>query len=311
MKKLFCVLSVLVLSSMALSAQSDSSAFRVISFRKLDWDLDARSNCPMTDQNGRKAALIKVVTTENGFDFDVGMMGIVGIRQEIGEIWVYVPEKVRKITIRHKDFGIIRDYGLGSPLESASVYELVLGSPRPAPESTIVVRDSIIYIPATPETAKKERKPLGISILATACIPDSAFGAMALRCGESFGGYVKFRSNFESAACDYDCSPDGTTETGYIWTSGKSRVSKIILSAGGVLRCGGHLYACAGAGYGRRLLLWEDSAGGWAKVEGSSHSGLSTEIGALMRLGRLAVYTGVCTIGFKYLDAEIGLGLNF
>lgn len=304
------VLTILVLSCPALSAQSDSSSFRVISFRKLDWDLDARSNYPMTDQNGRKAALVKVVTTESGFDFDVGMMGVVGIRQEIGEIWVYVPEKVRKITIRHKDFGIIRDYGLGTPLESASVYELVLGTPPPA-EASVVVRDSIIYLPSPPEIIKNERKPIGISLLADISLPDSAFGAMALLCGKNFGGYLKFRSNFKSSGYSYDCNADGTTESGYIWTSGRSRISKLSLSAGGAIRCGERLLACMGAGYGRRLLLWEDSTGEWARVEGSSRSGPVTEVGALMRLGRFAVYTGVSTIGFRYLDAEIGVGLNF
>ena len=58
-------------------AQTDSSEFRVKSFRKLDWDVDARVNYPMMDQNNKKAALIKVVTTIPGFDFDVGVMGVV------------------------------------------------------------------------------------------------------------------------------------------------------------------------------------------------------------------------------------------
>ncbi len=304
------MLSVLVLSVPGLSAQIDSSAFHIVSFKKLDWDLDARSNYPMTDQNGRKAALIKVVTTESGFDFDVGIMGIVGIRQEIGEIWVYVPEKVRKLTIRHKDFGIIRDYSLGTPLESAAVYELILGTPSPIPAGTVVVRDSIIYVPTPAEPVKKEWKALGISILTTASLPDPTFGAMVLRC-RKYGGYVKFRSNFKSESYSYDCNPDGTTQEGYIWTSGESRICKLSLTAGGVFRVSDHLHACLGAGYGRRLLLWEDSSGGWARVSGSSHSGMAADAGVLMRFGRFAAYAGVCTVGFGYLDAELGIGLNF
>ncbi len=311
MRKLLCLLTTLALSVLTLSAQEDSSAFRVVSFRRLDWDLDARSNYPMNDQNGRKAALIKVVTTESGFDFDTGVMGIVGIRQEIGEIWVYVPEKVRKLTIRHKDFGIIRDYGLGAPLESAATYELVLGTPPRSAESTVTVRDSIIYVPTVTEAVKKEWKPLGVSILATISLPDPTIGAMALWCGERFGAYLKFGSNLKSAAYGYDCNADGTTEEGYIWTSGESRVSKLSLSAGGTLRCNGWLYVCAGAGYGRRLLLWEDSTGGWARVAGSSFSGPAAEAGALVRFSRLALYAGVSSVSFRYFDAQIGLGLNF
>lgn len=71
----------------------------------------------MLDQNSRKAALIKVVIPEAGFDFDVGVMGVVSVRQEVGEVWVYVPEGVRKITVRHQTYGVIRDYEFGCPIE--------------------------------------------------------------------------------------------------------------------------------------------------------------------------------------------------
>lgn len=86
--KRFAVIFILLLAAVSASAQTDSSGFFVQSFKKLEWDLDARSNYPELDQNNRKAALIKVVIPEAGFDFDVGVMGVVGVRQEVGEIWV-------------------------------------------------------------------------------------------------------------------------------------------------------------------------------------------------------------------------------
>ena len=330
MRKLLCLLAAVLLAVPTLSAQAvteaagaasalsgqyasapaDSSAFRVASFRKLDWDLDARSNYPVNDQNGHKAALIKVVTPESDFDFDVGVMGVVSVRQEIGEIWVYVPEKVRKITIRHKEFGIIRDYNLGIPLESAAVYELTLITPQPVVRNTVVVRDSIVYVQAPAEAAKKEWKPLGLSILATVSVPDPSAGAMALWC-RKFGGYVRFQSNFNSPAYSYDCCSDGTTAAGYIWTGGESRVSKLSITAGGAVQCNSWLYVCAGAGYGRRLLLWQDSAGGWARVSDTSLSGLAADAGVLLRFGRFAVYAGISTTAFRCLDTSVGLGLNF
>ena len=309
MKKLLFLLAVLVLSAPMLSAQSDSSAFRVASFRKLDWDLDARSNYPVNDQNGRKAALIKVVTTASGLDFDVGVMGVVSVKQEIGEIWVYVPEKVRKITIRHKDYGVIRDYNPGIPLESAAVYELTLITPQPAVSSTVVVRDSIIYVQTPAEIVKRTWEPLGLSILASFSVPDPSAGAMALWC-RKFGGYVRFQSDFSSPTHSYDCCQDGTTDEGYIWTSGESRVSKLSITAGGTSQCKGWLYIYAGAGYGRRILLWQDRAGAWAKVSDASMSGLAADAGMLMRFGRFAVYAGISTIAFRYLDASVGFGIN-
>lgn len=310
MRKLFCLLQAIAFSVLTLSAQSGSSTFSVLSFRKLDWDLDARSNYPVNDQNGHKAALIKVVTPMDGFDFDVGVMGVVSVRQETGEIWVYVPEKVRKITIRHREFGVIRDYDLGIPLESATVYELILATPLPAVRDTVVVKDSIVYVPAPAEISAKHHRQKGFSALATASAPDLSFGTMLLWCGK-FGGYVNLSSNFKSASYDYGCSSDGTADGGYIWTSGKSRISRMSVSAGGTMKCTDWLYVCAGAGYGRRLLLWEDSAGRWAQVKENSFRGISADAGALLRFGKLAIYAGATTIRFRSFSAELGAGLNF
>lgn len=89
MKRLLSIFVLIVLAGFSAMAQKDSSAFYVQSFKKLEWDLDARSNFPVLDQNRRRAALIKVVVPDTGFDFDVGVMGVVDVRQEVGEIWVY------------------------------------------------------------------------------------------------------------------------------------------------------------------------------------------------------------------------------
>lgn len=161
MKRL-AVIFIMLLVVVSVSAQTDSSGFYVQSFKKLEWDLDARSNYPVLDQNNRKAALIKVVIPEAGFDFDVGVMGVVGVKQEVGEVWVYVPEGVRKITIRHQNYGVIRGYEFSFPIESASVYELKLHVPlQPKTivivKDSIIVRDSIVYVP-TPVYTRVPRK---------------------------------------------------------------------------------------------------------------------------------------------------------
>ena len=51
------------------------------------------------DQNGNLCALIKVETTLDGFSFDVGALGVCEVRREGGEIWVYVPFGIRRVTI--------------------------------------------------------------------------------------------------------------------------------------------------------------------------------------------------------------------
>ena len=307
----FAVIFIFLSLTASVFAQTDSSDFYVQSFKKLEWDLDARSNYPMLDQNNRKAALIKVVIPDSGFDFDVGIMGVVGVKQEVGEIWVYVPEGVRKMTIRHKGYGIIRDYEFGCPIESASVYELVLHVPRHQ-ESRVIVRDSIVYVPTPVNVVTpRERKRLGISVLAVGSVPDPSFGVMAAWSPKRLGAYLKATGNLKPSNYSYICHEDGTTDNGYIWTSGNGHISKMTVTVGGIFKCLDWLSVSAGAGYGERVLLWRDTKGSFAKVGEASEQGIAAELGAIFHFGRLTAYTGVSTIAFKRIYPEVGVGLAF
>lgn len=104
----------------------------VESFRPLVNDLTANTFGTIEyDQNGKPAALIKVVLTETGFVFDAGMLGIVKTIEHPGEIWVYVPAGLKRLTIAHPDFGILRDYELPVSIERARTYEMRLKAVRP------------------------------------------------------------------------------------------------------------------------------------------------------------------------------------
>jgi len=114
---------VFLLGSLSVQAQEMS----VRQFFEATSDLTANTPGTMRkDQNGATCALIKVETTVDGFSWDVGSLGIVDTKREGGEIWVYVPYGVRKITISHPDFGVIRDYTFPHPLERARTYVLKL-----------------------------------------------------------------------------------------------------------------------------------------------------------------------------------------
>ena len=83
----------MLVCTLMIGAQSIS----VSSFRLLENDLDANTAGTMErDQNGEVAALIKVVTTQTGFTFDGGALGIVKTIQKPGEIWVYVPRGLKR-----------------------------------------------------------------------------------------------------------------------------------------------------------------------------------------------------------------------
>lgn len=104
-----------------------AQSISVKSFKALPMDLTASSlEGKRIDQNGDVAALIKVVTTETGFVFEGGTLGIVDTQQRVGEIWVWVPRSSRKITILHQQLGGLRDYRYPIEIEAERTYEMVL-----------------------------------------------------------------------------------------------------------------------------------------------------------------------------------------
>ena len=115
---LFCIVTVSAINAQNLAVKG---------FRLLENDLTANTHgTSKTDQNGETAALIKIVTPESGFNFDGGSLGIVESQQKVGEIWVYVPARAQKITISHKQFGVLRDYYYKLAIEAGRTYELLL-----------------------------------------------------------------------------------------------------------------------------------------------------------------------------------------
>jgi formylglycine-generating enzyme required for sulfatase activity len=117
----------------------------VQSFRMDETDLTANTaGTTVIDQNGNKCALIKVETTLKGFTFDAGTLGVVKTENHVGEVWVYVPEGVKRLSIFHEDYMPIRDYDLGMMLRRARTYVLRLSASQQqaaeeAPTSQFVI----------------------------------------------------------------------------------------------------------------------------------------------------------------------------
>lgn len=78
------------------------------------------------DQNGEKAALIKIQAPDRGFTFNGGSLGIVASEEHDGEIWLYVPRRAKRLTIQHKDYGVLREYFYPVPIDGARTYEMYL-----------------------------------------------------------------------------------------------------------------------------------------------------------------------------------------
>ena len=87
---------------LALATLASAQSISVANFRLAENDLTATTHgTEVKDQNGNTCALIKVETTQTGFTFDVGSMGVTKTEQHTGEIWVYVPFGIKRITIQH------------------------------------------------------------------------------------------------------------------------------------------------------------------------------------------------------------------
>lgn len=99
----------------------------------LENDLDAR-NYPILDDEGSVCALVKIVTTAKGFNFEIGQLPVKKVEEsKVGEIWVYVPDGTMKMKITHADLGSLRGsdvengyYMFSQRLKRAKVYRMVL-----------------------------------------------------------------------------------------------------------------------------------------------------------------------------------------
>jgi formylglycine-generating enzyme required for sulfatase activity len=140
--------------ALACSVFVSAQQMAVKSFRLLENDLTAQVYHTKIDQNGHKAALIKVETTQTGFEFDGGSLGIVAVEQKTAEVWVYVPYKAKTITIKHAQLGIIRGYAYPIAIEAGRTYvmELVSGTVETIVKPT-EIETQWLAINTTPEGA--------------------------------------------------------------------------------------------------------------------------------------------------------------
>ena len=108
----------------------------------------------VSDQNGEACALIRIQTTQKGFAFDVGSIGVTKVDENhVGEVWVYLPHGVRRITIRHQQLGTLSNYQFPVSIEKARTYvmKLTTGTVRTVVDQAIT--QQFVKFQVTPEDA--------------------------------------------------------------------------------------------------------------------------------------------------------------
>ena len=118
------LLVLLLLTSLTIYSQG----IAVEKFEAAPEDLTANlQGTQVLDQNGDVCALIRIQTTQKGFVFDVGVLGITKTDDnKVGEIWVYVPKGVKRITIRHPQLGSLVNYPFPIEIQGARTYRMYL-----------------------------------------------------------------------------------------------------------------------------------------------------------------------------------------
>ena len=118
----------LVVWCVALALPGVAQDMKVEKFELLDKDMTANTHgSEKRDQNGQRAALIKIVTRERGFTFNGGSLGIAHVDEtHDGEVWVYVPRNAKRLTISHQTFGVLRDYAYPVAIEGGRTYMMLL-----------------------------------------------------------------------------------------------------------------------------------------------------------------------------------------
>jgi hypothetical protein len=126
----------------------------VKSFRALPNDMDARQNFPEKDQNGDVCAIIKIVTLEKGFYFDIGSLGITKTDQKAGEIWLWIPHGAKRINISHTEFLPLRDFVFTETIQEGMSYELLLVCERTDQNQILGIKEEVtLLIQTVPEGA--------------------------------------------------------------------------------------------------------------------------------------------------------------
>lgn len=307
-------------------ARMFSQEFSVASFQVLPNDVSAFIN-NVRDLNDEACALIKVEAPSD-FAFSTPL-GIVKRKDEVGEIWLYVPKGTKMLTLKHPQWGVIRDYKLGKPLESRMTYELKLNLPRLAIAEK---HDTIIQIKTVTDTiAIPQAKPkMALSIYALATIAlhqDGPSYGIFFAMMHRHGFFLHASSDFKSIGktegnCDKDGDMTKTSSTSNRtngntsnkpYYTGETRHSNYTITAGAIHHIYKSLRIFEGIGYGRSATAWqmgESEGGGYLLNDGLTHKGVAGEVGILGSIGRLTLSASAITIAGKQWQGSIGIGIK-
>ena len=296
---------------------TDTSAvkFKVTGFRVLSNDVSAFIT-PVRDLNNEACALLKVVARQD-FAFS-SPLGIVKRKDEVGEIWLYLPKGTRRITIKHPRWGVLRNYRLPLALESHVAYEMTISEPRipmAYEHDTVILTKTIVDTVAVKR--KRPRLPMTFHALFTLSMHQNgpSWGVM-LAAMRRHGMFVHVSSDLRSIGeTRFTCDEEGyIDDNGTMpYYTGETRHSNWTATAGVIHRLCSVLSVFEGIGYGRAATAWQlaDSEGGGSALnDGLTHKGVAGELGLMATFGRINISASVLTIAGQQWQGCVGVGIK-
>lgn len=314
------ILSFLLLT---LSQPLFAQKYRIESFKVLTNDVTAFVD-PVTDLNDDACALIKILASPD-FEFSTPL-GIVKRVDKTGEIWLYIPKGSKKITLKHPQWGVLRDYVFPEKIESHISYELRVDQP-PTPvskvaESSVVttVHDTLVMTHTDTLLLSAPKKIIPFSLMTEATViyggnsKTFAPGIM-LAFLKRHGGFIHISSDFSrlgpvAGICDKKGERSGIIP----YYSGETKHSFSILTAGHISALSEKIYIFEGIGYGKDETGWrlsESEGASLVRNNGLSVSGIAFEAGITYNIRRLSVSGSILSIQGKQWYGGIGVGLRF
>ena len=137
--KMICIRRFLAVTTFflwPLLVMGQEADFEIRHFRERTTDLSAISS-NYKDLNGIPAALIRVTVRDPQFEFSANL-GIIAQEKKTGEVYLYVPQDTRRLTIRHPRLGVLKDYAIPVKIRSKVTYDadiVITASPQPKVEN--------------------------------------------------------------------------------------------------------------------------------------------------------------------------------
>lgn len=287
--------------------------FSVSSFRSLDNDVTAFIT-PVFDLADEPCALVRVVGSSD-FAFS-SPLGIVKRTDLTGEILLYLPKGSKSLTIKHPEWGVMRDYRFTQKLLGQHTYELRISEPR---QEAIVLHDTITQTVTDTITVvqTRPRMPLRANGMLTMALMqgDIALGVI-FSVMRRHGAYIHPQWNLRASE-DYvaECDADGHLADGSMpYYTGSVHRSSYMVTAGAVHRISPVFSIFEGVGWGSSITTWQmlgtDSSALWVKNSDKSHRGVAFEAGTMMSYGRWNASLSVTTVAAKAWCVGIGLGIR-